>query len=435
MGRRAARLAALALAGLTPLALAQPEYELVVIPADSTFGIPESWLVDINSANVAVGTMTHTVQNGGNFSTTYHAFWWNPIDGYEVLFQGGLGGINDLGDTVSGSQVRYAGGQTFGLQPLPGDLSISAGEINNNRIAVGSSTYRFYSGCRYSRQAFVWDQFQGVRALPALGVPDADLANDINDANQIVGNRSFTGSCGDFEAYLYDLDTGVHTDLHAMLTGGGPGITEANAINDAGVVAGEGWNGSFASGWTWSQAAGFTFLPALKNGDRDRVTPHDLSGAGLVVGSAATDGWADRRAFVWSPESGMRDLNDLIEASDFTLDRALAINDNGWIVGDGHYGGSSWGPPVAWVLMPLDAACEPDLTTGAIAGQPGYGVPNGSLTNDDLFYYLAQFAAGNLAVADLTTGAVAGQPGYGVPNGILNNDDFFYYLAIFASGC
>ncbi|MCB9840531.1 MAG: hypothetical protein H6809_02625 [Phycisphaeraceae bacterium] len=79
--------------------------------------------------------------------------------------------------------------------------------------------------------------------------------------------------------------------------------------------------------------------------------------------------------------------------------------------------------------------CEPDLTTGAIPGQPGYGVPNGILNNDDFFYYLAQFAAGNLAVADLTTGAIPGQPGYGVPNGILNNDDFFYYLAIFAAGC
>ena len=79
--------------------------------------------------------------------------------------------------------------------------------------------------------------------------------------------------------------------------------------------------------------------------------------------------------------------------------------------------------------------CTPDLTTGAIAGQPGYGTPNGVLNNEDFFYYLGQFAAGNLAVADLTTGAIAGQPGYGVPNGVLNNEDFFYYLALFAAGC
>ncbi len=84
----------------------------------------------------------------------------------------------------------------------------------------------------------------------------------------------------------------------------------------------------------------------------------------------------------------------------------------------------------------LDApGCTPDLTTTALPGSPGYGVPNGTLNNDDFFYYLAQFATGNLAVADLTTTALPGSTGYGVPNGILNNDDFFFYLASFADGC
>ena len=84
---------------------------------------------------------------------------------------------------------------------------------------------------------------------------------------------------------------------------------------------------------------------------------------------------------------------------------------------------------------PATPTCRPDLTTTAIPGSPGYGVPNGILNNDDFFYYLAQFAAGNLAVADMATTAIPGSPGYGVPNGILNNDDFFFYLAIFAAGC
>jgi hypothetical protein len=81
------------------------------------------------------------------------------------------------------------------------------------------------------------------------------------------------------------------------------------------------------------------------------------------------------------------------------------------------------------------SGCAPDLTSGAIAGQPGYGVPDGALNNEDFFYYLAQFSAGNLAVADLTTSAIAGQPGYGIPNGVINNEDFFYYLELFSSGC
>ncbi len=76
-----------------------------------------------------------------------------------------------------------------------------------------------------------------------------------------------------------------------------------------------------------------------------------------------------------------------------------------------------------------------DLTSGALPGVAGYGQPNGVLNNDDFFFYLAQYAAGNLPLADLTTGAVPGQPGYGVPNGLLNNDDFFYYLTLFSQGC
>lgn len=79
--------------------------------------------------------------------------------------------------------------------------------------------------------------------------------------------------------------------------------------------------------------------------------------------------------------------------------------------------------------------CKPDVTTGAVAGQPGYGAPNGIINNDDFFYFLAQFAAGNLAVCDITTGAIPGQPGYGVPNGVVTNDDFFFYLAAFSAGC
>ena len=59
----------------------------------------------------------------------------------------------------------------------------------------------------------------------------------------------------------------------------------------------------------------------------------------------------------------------------------------------------------------------------------------GTLNSDDFFFYLASYVAGNLAIADLTTTAVPGLPGYGVPNGIINSDDFFYYLILYAAGC
>jgi hypothetical protein len=94
-----------------------------------------------------------------------------------------------------------------------------------------------------------------------------------------------------------------------------------------------------------------------------------------------------------------------------------------------------FGTPARKIEGVFGSICKPDLTSTAVPGQPGYGIPNGVLNNDDFFYFLAQFSAGNLAVADMTTGAVPGAPGYGVPNGVINNDDFFYYLAIFTASC
>jgi len=88
--------------------------------------------------------------------------------------------------------------------------------------------------------------------------------------------------------------------------------------------------------------------------------------------------------------------------------------------------------------------CRADLTTGAVPGQPGYGVPNGVLNSDDFFYYLSLFSQ-NVGCGpgstpcqtppDMTTTAITGAPGYGVPDGHIQSDDFFYYLSLYAQGC
>ncbi|MCA9287526.1 MAG: hypothetical protein KDA05_03020 [Phycisphaerales bacterium] len=90
--------------------------------------------------------------------------------------------------------------------------------------------------------------------------------------------------------------------------------------------------------------------------------------------------------------------------------------------------------------------CQADLTTGAIPGTPGYGIPNGIVNNDDFFYYLNLFTS-ELGCGvgpgltrcpsppDLTTTAIPGTPGFGILDGFISNDDFFYYLTLFAQGC
>jgi len=69
-------------------------------------------------------------------------------------------------------------------------------------------------------------------------------------------------------------------------------------------------------------------------------------------------------------------------------------------------------------------ACAPDLT-----GPGGDGEPDGGVTADDFFFYLALFASSDPA-ADLT-----GPGGDGEPDGSVTADDFFFYLGLFAAGC
>jgi len=154
----------------------------------------------------------------------------------------------------------------------------------------------------------------------------------------------------------------------------------------------------------------------------------------------------------FTPQAYVTDQWSLIEV-DFDLGaNTMEARYNGNVVSNGIYG-IRLADPIQFQSFDLYASnstsvfyddmslteagggCAPDLTTTAIPGSAGYGVPNGILNNDDFFYYLSQFAAGNLAVADLTTTAIPGSAGYGVPNGVINNDDFFYYLSIFAAGC
>ncbi|GIK19751.1 MAG: hypothetical protein DYG93_09055 [Leptolyngbya sp. PLA2] len=401
--------AALAMAACSA-ALAQ-QYQAHIIPALSQYGIPESYLSGVNVHGVAVGFMTYTTQDAnGNYHTTYHGFAWTPDTGPVVHpTPSSYSAINDRGDIVAGGTIYFSDGGVGSMEPVPGDLSVYGSAINNTGAVAGTSTFRYYGGCRYARRAVMWTLSGGTVNLESF-VPAAEVGRDINDANHVVGAATYSGSCGDFEAFLYRADQNQWIDLHAMLTGGGPGITEAYAVNGEGQVVGEGWNGSFGSAWLWDEFEGFTFLPALKNGDRDRVTPYDLNSAETVVGSAAIDGWTNRHAFIWDAANGMRDLNDLVELpAGFILDRAIAINEHGMIVGDGHWG-PGWGPGVAFALVPIAAPCPADFN--------GDGVVN----TLDLLAFLNAFTAGD-ASADFNG------------DGTVNTLDVLAFLNAFTAGC
>lgn len=80
-------------------------------------------------------------------------------------------------------------------------------------------------------------------------------------------------------------------------------------------------------------------------------------------------------------------------------------------------------------------ACRADLSGASDPNDPAYGVPDGVLDAADFFYFLDQFAAGNLGAADLSGSSDPNDSGYGEPDGTLDGSDFFYFLDAFVEGC
>jgi|GEM_PF-1170679 len=102
--------------------------------------------------------------------------------------------------------------------------------------------------------------------------------------------------------------------------------------------------------------------------------------------------------------------------------------------------GCNWtgNPPVRfWHNETVPVNCPSDLTTAnASAGDPGYGVPDGMITQADLSFFVNAWFTGDVTIADVTTlGAGAGDPGYGVPEGQISQSDLNYFVNLWVAGC
>ncbi|MEM9066001.1 MAG: GC-type dockerin domain-anchored protein [Planctomycetota bacterium] len=88
---------------------------------------------------------------------------------------------------------------------------------------------------------------------------------------------------------------------------------------------------------------------------------------------------------------------------------------------------------------PPPPACVGDMTTtgATLVGQPGFGVPDGTIDLDDLGYYLNAWIARDTTIADFTTtgATLEGQPGFGTPDGTVDLDDLGFFLNAWLAGC
>ncbi len=334
--------AACALFGSASHARADVEYQLVIIePWNTTYSLATSSVGGLNNLNQVTGCATPI---SGPCS-----FLWTLETGKSPINLAGP--INDLGVITAAGYIRWPDGS---LQEMDGAMGEGA-DLNNANVVVGADGS--VHTCPVpppwvDREATVWSPEGGtILVQQELGVWAADQAWAINNNNVFVGVTSSTGMCVDQKAFYYDLNTNEHLDLHLLLTGTSSGITHAVDINDEGLVIGDGPVSMGGSAFLWSAGAGLTILPDLPGTLPGYSIPSSINNAGTVVGQAIVN--EEWRAWIWDGQNGIRDLNDLAQGvpANFVMEEAKAINDNGWIIGRGHYG--TWSPERAVVLIPL----------------------------------------------------------------------------------
>jgi len=203
----------------------------------------------INDSGTVVGGSNYTSENSDD-----HAFLWTPAAGMIELSTSRTvaADVNNSHQAVGryyrdscGTPKTWQYDETTGsvtensLPYLPGDDSGWANAINESGWIAGVSGDSYYSSYyhRYNttnQHAVVWGPDPTQRIDLGSG-----LANDINDAGQVVGNSTSP------RAHYWDADTGW-IDLNDYLEPCGDGWTlyEAYGINNDGYIVGRGRNAS-----------------------------------------------------------------------------------------------------------------------------------------------------------------------------------------------
>ncbi|HEX5684341.1 MAG TPA: hypothetical protein VFY73_09920 [Ideonella sp.] len=241
----------------------------------------------------------------------------------------GASDVNTAGQVVGYSMVdgwqkpflRDVDGTVHSLGSYAPNLPAWATGINDASVVVG------YGHIDNDRQrGFVWKD-GAMTWLPTLGGDAYSQATGVNAKGQVVGLAAVAGSWPAAHAFVYDITTGVMTD---MGTNGGE-QSVGHAINSSGDIAG-------ASATALSQGhmhAMRTVGGVMQNlgtlpGD-EYAAAYSINDAGDVVGGSSPP-MALSRGFIYTSTKGMRDLNDLLAQSDraaYTVGAGQDINNAG----------------------------------------------------------------------------------------------------------
>jgi len=292
--------------------------------------------------------------------------------------------VNGLGDVVvqpypSGNSFVWSpGGKQLSLTPLTAGYPTTPYGINNQGLVVGySSNGQGFDAALWTNgvpldlgtldglpacagtginasaevagycflldgrtEAFLWTKATGMQGLASLQGGGGSIAQAINRFGQVVGYGPTIAHATPY-AFVWSKTTGKAKNLGKL-----PGYDSsyAFAINDLGQIAGQSacLNCSLSGHATlWSKTKGSMLDLGVLPGASESFAS-GINNVGQVVGLSYYSATNELHAFVWSPSTGMLDLNNLIPAnSGWLLQIANAINDQGQIVGYGVFNGQS----------------------------------------------------------------------------------------------
>jgi probable HAF family extracellular repeat protein len=201
---------------------------------------------------------------------------------------------------------------------------------------------------------FVWDARRRIRLISPLGLA---IPLDINKRGEVVGASIGSGSASAFfrdrSGTILDLGPFVATGLndHGQVAGSaalpnfetravvwtavtgttdlGAPNSRAQEINNRGVIAGE-VQGQAA---VWTGIGVWQELGVLGDSPFDGSrfsSAYAINDRGWVVGTSTAPAGG---AFLWTPQTGMKNLGDLHPRSDISLSDASDINKHGTVIG------------------------------------------------------------------------------------------------------
>jgi probable HAF family extracellular repeat protein len=210
------------------------------------------------------------------------------------------------------------------LPPLSGNTSAIAVDVNNSNVIVGSSSFHIPSS---DSQSVKWTD-----GIPTLVRPGISFANAINNAGDIVGSNS--GGGGSSNAYL--LKGTTLTDIYPGQGNSAGDFSVALDVNNSDQVVG--WvnptSGNPPRAYLWHD--GVTVLLGTLGGMQSKA--FTINNHGQVGGYAETSN-LNGRAYIWSDlnHNDVSDPGEMQQLPDMGLSSAVnGINDlgqaTGWVL-------------------------------------------------------------------------------------------------------